>query len=268
MNIRFGYLAVLGVILAICEIDAHAQSLPGSLAFTVSGSFENAVRESSNSLLISDNNLTNGYASGMDLTDAPVRLNPSGPAGSAAFQWGIASPTSSYAHSSALWFEPITGISISPDQYFNLGYLYYRNGTIKSNTGASAVDFALNLDFSSPSSMPSVHAVFTGDLINTANTSDPVASADIVSLRNWAAPLDYTDANGSRYFLELSFKVDQDTVDGTLSTPDQFRVFEGSQGRAVLIGRFTTTPGALPVPEPSTSILGLLGAVALLRRKR
>ena len=100
------------------------------------------------------------------------------------------------------------------------------------------------------------------------NSSDPVASADIVSLRNWASPLDYVDSNGNRYYLELTFKVDQNTLDGTLSTQEQFRVFEGGQGRAELLGRFTTTPGPLAIPEPSTALLGLLGALALLRRKR
>ena len=267
MKSPLGLLATLGVIFNILGLQVGAQNLPGSLSFTVSGSFENAVSESSKSLLISDNNLTDGYAAGMDQYDAPASLNPYGSAGSAAFQWGAASTTSSYAHSSALWFEPISGKNIAPNQYFNIGYLYYRNGTIKSNTGASSVDIALNLNFSNPSDMPAVNATFTSDLINSVNTSDPIASADIVSLRNWAAPLNYVDSNGHQYFLELSFKVDQTTIDGTLSTPDEFRVFEGGQGRAELLGRFTTSP-MLQVPEPSTALLGLLGALAMLRRKR
>jgi hypothetical protein len=127
----------------------------------------------------------------------------------------------------------------------------------------------LNLSFSNPSDMPPVTASFTSDLINSVNTSDPVASADIVSLRDWASPLNYTDSNGTRYFLELSFKVDQNTIDGTLSSQDQFRVFEGARGRAELLGRFTTTPGIAPaIPEPSTAMLGFLGALVLHRRKR
>ncbi|MEO5915466.1 MAG: choice-of-anchor K domain-containing protein [Luteolibacter sp.] len=268
MKIPLGFFAILGIVFAIFEISAKAQNLPGSLSFTVSGSFENAASESSNSLLISDNNLTNGYAAGMDLTDAPASLSSSGPTGSAAFQWGTPSTTSNYPHSSALWFEPISGTNISPNEYFSVGNLYYRNGTIKSNTGASAVDIALNLHFSNPSGMPDVNATFTSDLVNSPNSSDPIASADIVSLRNWASPLNYTDAQGNRYYLELTFKVDQNTMDGTLSTQDEFRVFEGDQGRAELLGRFTTSPGAMAIPEPSTAILGLLGAVALFRRKR
>ena len=54
--------------LAIFGTQASAQNLPGSLSFTVSGSFENGVGEGNNSILIADNNLTDGYAPGMDLT--------------------------------------------------------------------------------------------------------------------------------------------------------------------------------------------------------
>lgn len=268
MKLPLGFLTILGIIFAIFEINASAQNLPGSLSFTVAGSFGNGVAEGSNSILIADNNLTNGYAAGMDLTDAPVTLNPAGPAGSAAFQWGTAAGWSAYPHTSALWFEPLSGVNIAPNQYFNLGYLYYRNGTIQSGTGASSVDLALNLNFTNPSGITPATTSFTSDLVNSVNTSDPVASADTVSLRNPGSPLDFTDASGNRYYLELTFKVDQNTLDGTLSTPDQFRVFEGKQGRADLLGRFTTTPGVMAIPEPSSALLAVLGALALLRRKR
>ncbi len=268
MKLPLGFLAALGVIFAVLGLQVRAQNLPSSLSFSVSGSFENAASESSKSLLIADNNLTDGYDAGMDQYDAPASLNPYGSKGSAAFQWGVAATNSSYAHSSALWFEPISGSNIAPNEYFNLGFLHYRNGTIKNNTGATSVDIALNLTFSNPSAMPAVNASFTSDLINSTNSNDPVASADIVSLRNWASELNYTDSNGDRYYLELTFKVDQNTIDGTLSTADQFRVFEGGQGRAELLGRFTTTPTLQNVPEPSTALLGLLGSLALLRRKR
>ena len=72
--------------------------------------------------------------------------------------------------------------------------------------------------------------------------------------------------------MEVTFQVDQDTIDGTLSSQDEFRVFEGGQGSATLLGRFTTSPigftGQLAVPEPSTALLGALGMFFLLRRRR
>ena len=247
---------------------AIAQNLPGSLGFTIEGSFINGTAESSNSILITDNDLTNGYAAGFDLKDAPTGLNPNGPQGSAAFQWGEASWNSSYAHSSALWFQPLAIGNVAPEQSFDLGYLFYRNGTIKSNTGASWVDLALTLSFSQPLGQDPISVVFGSELVNTVNGPDPVASADIVSLRNLAAPIDFTDASGNQYFLELTFKVDQDTMDGTLSTQDQFRVFEGSEGSATLVGRFTTSPITQAIPEPSAAAIGALGMLFLLRRRR
>ncbi len=271
MKLPLGFFAILGLIFAILSIRADAQSLPSSLSFTISGSFNNGVQESNNSVLIADNNLTDGYASGMDLTNAPATLNPTGPTGSAAFQWGTPSTSSSYPHSSAIWFEPLAVANVTANQYFNLGYLYYRNGTIKSNTGASAVDIALALNFSNPSGMSPINTSFTSDLVNSPNTSDPVASADTVSLRNRGSILNFNDASGNSYYLELSFKVDQNTLDGTLSTEDQFRVFEGNQGRAELLGRITTTPGVTggaTIPEPSSSLLAVIGVLALIRRKR
>jgi len=258
------FLTLLASLLSIFAVETNAQNLPGSLSFTVSGSFENGVGQGNNTILIADNNLTNGYAAGMDLKDAPTSLNPNGPAGAAAFQWGAAARGSSYDHASALWFAPLPAVNVAANQYFNLGNLYYRNGTIQSGTGASSVNLALNLNFSNPSGLPAAVASFTSDLINTPNTSDPVASADIVSIRNSGAPLNFTDTSGNKYFLELSFKVDQATLDGTLSTQNEFRVFEGGQGRAELLGRFTTAP----IPEPSSALLAVLGMVAVLRRKR
>lgn len=257
------FLAVFSCVLAIVNA-AIAQNLPGSLSFTVSGSFENGVGQGNNSILIADNNLTDGYAPGMDLTDAPATLNPDGPAGAAAFQWGVASGTSAYPHTSALWFEPVNAVNVTPDQSFSIGNLYYRNGTILSGTGATSVNLALNLNFSTPSGLPVTQATFTQDLINSPNSGDEIANADTVSLRNPGAPLNFSDPAGNTYYLELTFRVDQNTLDGTLSTRDQFKVFEGGQGRAELLGRFTTTP----IPEPSSLILSAFGLAAMIRRKR
>ena len=265
MKTSFGIIAIIGLVFATLDSQVKAQALPGSLSFSVSGEFQNGVSQNSSSLLIADNDLTNGYTSGMDLQNAPASLSTGGPAGSAAFQWGNAAMSSSYPHSSALWFQPIASTNVAPGELFNIGSLFYRNGTINSGSGASAVDLALTLSFSSPSGITPMTTVFTSDLINSPNTSDPVASADIVSLRNVLAPLNFKDASGNAYYLELSFKVDQTTIDGTLSTPDEFRVFEGGQGRADLLGRFTT---AAAVPEPSAALLSVLGALAFFRRKR
>lgn len=249
-----------------------AQTLPGPLAFSIEGSFVNGNAEGRKSILIADNDLTDGYAAGFDPTDAPDDLANSGPAGAAAFQWGVAATNSDYPHTSALWFQPLSVENVVPERTFELGYLHYRNGTIKNNTGATWVDLALTLSSTPALGLDPLNVVFGSKLTNTTNNSDPVASADIVSLCDTAAPLDFTDACGNRYFLELTFQVDRDTLDGTLSTQDEFRVFEGSSGRAAMLGRFTVSPidgtGIPVIPEPSAAALGGLGALLLLRRRR
>ncbi|MGC4015338.1 MAG: choice-of-anchor K domain-containing protein [Luteolibacter sp.] len=244
-----------------------AQNIPGNLSFSVEGSFSNAVSESNSSVLVTDNNLANGYASGFDLKDAPAGMTSSGPVGSAGFQWGKASANSSYAHSSALWFAPTTVTNVSPEQVFKIADLYYRNGTIVSNTGATAVDLSLKLTFANGSGLSAVTSVFNMVLENTVNSNDPVASADIVRLGNTSSPLTFTDASGNTYYLNLYFRPDADTLGNTLSTADEFRVYEGTQGKAELWGQFSTTPAPSPVPEPSAALLGGMASLLLLRRR-
>ena len=241
---------------------SRGQSLPSSMSFLVSGKFQNAVAESGSSILITDNNLTNGYASGTDLHNAPSGLTANGPAGSAFFQWGTASTTSSYAHPSAIWFSSIAVNNVTLEQTFDLGYIYYRNGTINAETGASKVDFTLT--FNIPGLPGPIESTFTSNLINTPNTGTAEQNADIVSLVNSMSPTAYKDGNGNTYYLKLA--VDEATLQNSLSTESEFRVVEGSVGRATLTGTFTTGIGA--VPEPSSAILAGLGTLVAFRRRR
>lgn len=269
MNRSFRTIAYLALIGAAAAATSEAQQLPNPVEVSLKGAFVNGVAESSNSILISDNDLTNGYKTGIDTYDAPAALTAGGPEGSAAFQWGEAATSSAYPHASALWFQPAALGPMVPEEYFEVGYLFYRNGTIKNNTGASSVDLQLEMTFIAPEGVDPMNLTFQSSLINTVNTSDPYSSADIVTLDDAFAPIEFTDVYGNTYFFELSFQVDADTMDGTLSTPDQFRVFEGGQGGAVLLGRFTTNPfGLTGVPEPSTFVLTLGGLLLALRRRR
>lgn len=267
MTSRKLLIGALSLAAAIASLgNANSQTLPGSLSFTVAGRFQNAVAESSNSLLLIDNNLTNGYNNGFDLHDSPAALASGGPSGSAVFQWGTAATAEAYPHPSALWFEPIAVNNVAAEQIFHFGYLYYRNGTINAGTGASAVD--LQLTFSVPNG-GSLTTTYTSSLINTPNTGTPAEQADIVSLPHLTTPLSYTDSNGNTYHLELAFQIDDDTINNSLSKSTEFRVYEGSLGRAEMIGRITTTPGNLgAIPEPSALLLTAIFPVLSFRRQR
>jgi hypothetical protein len=153
MKTPIAFWSILGILLPTLSPESNAQALPGNLSFSVSGAFENAVGQGTQSLLIIDNDLTDGHRPEMTLQDSPAALTPNGPAGSAAFQWGLAADWTSYPYSSSLWFQPLDVANVSANQTFNLGFLHYRNGTIQSQTGASSVDLALQLSFSNSSSL-------------------------------------------------------------------------------------------------------------------
>jgi hypothetical protein len=76
--------------------------------------------------------------------------------------------------------------------------------------------------------------------------------------------LTFTDPDNRNYFLELSFQVDQNATDGSLSDFDKFRVFEGETGQAVMMGRVTVAP----IPEPGGALLIAAAGMALLLRRR
>lgn len=260
-------LCVLSFAAAIASMaTSNGQTLPDTFGFTVAGRFQNAVSESSNSVIVIDNNLTNGYNSRLDLHQAPSDLQTGGPAGSAMFQWGTAATSEAYPHPSALWFQPLGVSNVSADEVFQIGYLYYRNGTIVSGTGASSID--LHLTFTIPGG-ETITTTYTSNLINTPNTGTAAEQADIVSLTKVTTPLSYKDSEGNTYYLELAFQIDDDTRLNSLSNSTEFRVYEGSVGRAEMVARITTTPGGFAViPEPSSLLLGVASSFFFLRRKR
>lgn len=261
MKPSISLLAVALVAAGFALTTGSASAQADSLSFSLGGTFTNPVRFGPNSVLRRDNDLTDGYVAGFNLTDAPAITNP---VGAAAFQWGTGAKGTAYPYPSALWFEPEATISAIPEENFTLGYLYYRNGTIIADTGARAVGLNLTLGFSPTLGIATQSATYKLELIDTINTANPIASADTVKLGSGFAPLAFTDSIGNQYFLELSFQVDQNTLNNTLSTPDEFRVLEGGTGRAELIGRLTTAP----IPEPGSAVLVGVALLGLLRRSR
>ncbi len=261
MKTRFNS-SLLPAFLALALTTAVSTTVSAqSLDFTLEGSFSNAVKVSSKSVFRIDNDLTNGFDPAIDTYLAPSIVNPEG---AAAFEWGKRASFAPFPHTSGLLFDPSLSVSAVPEQEFVFGSLWYRNGTILDATGAQAVDLTLDFDFAPALGISSQSVTYGLTLVNTLNTKDPIASADIVRLNNGLAPLNFSDAAGNQYFLEVGFRVDPATLNNTLSTPSEFRVLEGGNGRADLVGRFTVAP----IPEPGSAMLIGLAALGFLRRQR
>jgi hypothetical protein len=118
---------------------------------------------------------TVGTTTGSFTNPGPASATVTG-VGSSRFSWGTGDPSS-------LTFSS-TAFDTLPNTAFKLGTLTYRNGTIGTNTGASKVQFNAGLHFANiPEKDFDISSTF--NLINTPNTSDPIASADIVSIGDW-----------------------------------------------------------------------------------
>jgi type II secretory pathway pseudopilin PulG len=123
--------------------------------------------------------------------------------------------------------------SIQPNTWFNLGDMLMLNGTTFYDSEAGSVTLSLNLSISSPPQTGVVHVDL--GLISTENTSDRLASADIVELRNPSTDFTVT-IDGVIYRLELSW-VTLDPGAGVVQG-NQFLIYEGSTARAELRARF------------------------------
>lgn len=200
-----------------------------------------------------------GNTSGVWVDYLPATAAVAG-VGTPFFAWGIGfhgSPRSSLSFSGTSFSSPL-------ETKFKVGRISYFNGTIVTGTGADALDLRLSMDFTTPA-LGTVTGDYGFTLINTDNSADPVASADIVKLPSFFSATSFM-VGGTEYRIKLT-GFENVLGDGFLaSDASQFHVLEGRFASADLYAVMT----AAPVPEPETYALMLagVGLVAFAARRR
>ncbi len=188
-----------------------------------------------------------GDSSGVFINPTPSNAVVSG-VGTNNFTWGT---PAGGTPSSSLNFAGTT-FSTDIKEVFSIGTLTYFNGTIYSGTGANSVDLQVTVTLTTPSGI-SQNFVQTLQLLNTVNTDNPQASADIVFL-----PTSFPDTvftiGGNEY--TLSFIGFGSIQGGGFSTIEKFHVLENQSASAELLGlinRACVVPeGESPVSERIT----------------
>jgi hypothetical protein len=187
--------------------------------------------------------------------------------GTSAFTWGSGDP-------SALIFSGST-FDTKPNTTFKLGTLTFHNGAIFAGTGADSVNFNASLKFNNiPEKNFTLSSLFT--LINTTNTSDPIASADQVSLGDWGYNFNVLEGSTASVDILANLTTNLNgAVDGTEGnaalisdanyaiSPDYILTIVGVANPTS--GGFVT---ATSVPEPSGGcyIVAAAGSIVLLKR--
>jgi hypothetical protein len=135
-------------------------------------------------------------------------------------------------------------------EVFSLGTLDYFNGTIRGGTEANSVRLDVTTQVTSPVGTNPTTFQAPLNLINSPNTSDPIASADSVFLPKNLPPVVMQTLGGAPITLEIP---GFGTITGSgFSTIDQFFVLERGTATADLLGRFV--PACDPIVNGATSV--------------
>lgn len=205
-----------------------------------------------------------GSTTGTFTNPAPGTAVVSG-VGSSTFSWGSGNPSS-------LSFAAST-FDTSPNTVFKLGTLTFHNGTITSNSGADAVTFNAKLHFDNvPEKDFALSSVFS--LLNTPNTSDPIASADQVSIGSWGYTFNVLE--GATASVDVMAKLSTGLVPSSAGTQsgaaligaDPFEV--SPDYKLTIVGLTNPTSGGFvtSVPEAEAWALFSAGLLVLVMRLR
>lgn len=210
---------------------------------------------------------TKGVVDGAFVNPGPGSAVTSG-VGTASFAWGTGQP-------STLGFTPVA-FNPKPNEPFTLGKLNFFNGTIGAGTGATSVDLQLDFDFLNAPENDQTDTV-SFSLVNTPNSSDPVASADFLSFTFGGTTstfnvLEGRSASADLVAVFIAGAVQQSTVANrtgkSLDEPLDFPPFSPLSlnilgfGNPSDFGFVTTTP--VPLPAPALLLAAGLAAIGAL----
>ena len=132
-------------------------------------------------------------------------------------------------------FTPTSFASITPNTWFNFGGMQILNGTTFYNSDATGATLSVNLSMSQPAVNFTAHVDL--GFVSTPNSSDPLASADIVQLLNPTTDLAVT-IDGVQYTMQLQW-VSLDPS-SSIVQGNNLLVFEGAKAAVELQARFVS----------------------------
>lgn len=126
--------------------------------------------------------------------------------------------------------------NVAPNTDFTLGELVILNGTTFNDSEATAATLSMTLTLTQPVHKEQTIALNL-TMVSTSNSSDRLASADIVTL-NTPVTAFTVSTGGVTYTLQVKL-VNLDETSGTVSG-NTFYIYEGASARATLVGRFVS----------------------------
>lgn len=174
-------------------------------------------------------------------TNLVTNISNDGPNGSATFKHGntkLDLGNGEYLDAgveNVLTFTPQDFDTIVPNTWFTFGDLTMLNGTTFYESEATGATLSVDLTMTQPALKFTTHIDL--GFISTANTSDRLASADAVVLKNPTTEMTI-NIDGVEYRLELSWET-LDPGAGVVQG-NKFLIFEGATAQARLRARFTS----------------------------
>jgi hypothetical protein len=191
--------------------------------------------------------------------DHPTPLNTvySG-TGTNSFNWGTVVTGNNNLSFAGSSFSAASGTP------FKLGSFSYSNGTTLHGSNPASLDFTAFMNFNQPT-IPAVAATFRLGLNGTANSHSPRASTDFVNFEQSSSSSQFI-IDGVTYTVKIA-GFGHVVGNGYLSADGkQFHVREGGQASVDLYGE--VTPAPVPEPETWSMLLGGLGLISLLAKRR